>query len=260
MKKNIKHIWPESESPCIWMEAGVVDFKLCDFNNNCDTCPFDAIMRNRATCANITQNAVDSGKQNNDSVEQFLNPLKTINVDGHVFYGEKHWYFERLSENKTLVGFDQVTLSIFPTFTDIIISEEQRINKGQAVCWFVSEFGTMCLPAPISGKITKVNNSFLNDRKTDKTRIWLFIIETENLPNELANFKKGDDAIEYLKINQSEYSALFARELEQIQPSLGATLPDGGQAVQSLEQLFGAKKHWALIYNFVQQCNKARLR
>ena len=166
MNKNKKHIWPESEIPCIWMEAGVVDFKLCDNNNNCENCPFDAIMRNRATSPGTAQDSSNKNLQENDGIQHLLNPPEKISVDDHVYYGAKHWYFERLGENKTLVGFDQVTLSVFPKFTDLIISEEQQIKKGQAVCWFVSEFGTMCLPAPISGKITKVNNSFLNDRKT----------------------------------------------------------------------------------------------
>ena len=251
MTNNRKHIWPESESPCIWMEAGVVDFKLCDFNNKCETCPFDAIMRNKATLPKAIENASTNYQINNYDMARLLNPLDTISVDDHVYYGEKHWYFERLSENKTLVGFDQVTLSIFPTFTDIIISEEQRIQKGQAVCWFVSEYGTMCFPAPISGKIVKINNSFLNDRETNKNRIWLFVIETENLQNELANFEKGENAIDYLKTNLGEYTALFKQELERIQPDLGATLPDGGEAVQSLEQLFGKKKYFTLINNFV---------
>jgi len=257
MKNHKKHIWPESESPCIWMQAGVIDFKLCDFNNSCETCPFDAIMRNKTMLADTTASSIKNNQQESDGLRYLFNPLASLTVDEHVYYGEKHWYFERLSENKALVGFDQVTLSIFPTFTDIIISEEQRIHKGQAVCWFVSEFGTMCLPAPISGKIVKINNSFLNDRETGKTRIWLFIIKTDNLPDELSNYKKGSEAIDYLKANQQEFSALFEKKLKQIQPALGATLQDGGETIQSPEKIFGSKKYFTLIYNFVQQCKNS---
>ena len=32
------------EQECIWMEAGVVNFKLCDYAYDCLNCPFDKAM------------------------------------------------------------------------------------------------------------------------------------------------------------------------------------------------------------------------
>ena len=33
------------EDACIWMKAGVVNFRICDNNFDCSTCPFDKGMR-----------------------------------------------------------------------------------------------------------------------------------------------------------------------------------------------------------------------
>lgn len=30
---------------CIWMASGVVTYKLCDFEYNCEACPFDQALR-----------------------------------------------------------------------------------------------------------------------------------------------------------------------------------------------------------------------
>jgi hypothetical protein len=30
---------------CVWMESGVVNYKLCDFEYNCEACPFDQALR-----------------------------------------------------------------------------------------------------------------------------------------------------------------------------------------------------------------------
>jgi glycine cleavage system H lipoate-binding protein len=35
---------PSGEGQCIWMEAGVIDYKLCNHNFNCHTCAFDKAM------------------------------------------------------------------------------------------------------------------------------------------------------------------------------------------------------------------------
>jgi hypothetical protein len=31
--------------PCVWMSAGLVSFKLCDREGECESCPFDRAMR-----------------------------------------------------------------------------------------------------------------------------------------------------------------------------------------------------------------------
>jgi hypothetical protein len=36
---------PSGEDKCIWMEAGVIDYKLCNYYYNCHECPFDKAMK-----------------------------------------------------------------------------------------------------------------------------------------------------------------------------------------------------------------------
>jgi len=38
----------EGKKPCIWMEAGVIDFKICDHDFDCSTCEFDRAMTESA--------------------------------------------------------------------------------------------------------------------------------------------------------------------------------------------------------------------
>lgn len=38
----------ESPTQCVWMQAGVVGYKLCDREFDCDQCPFDAALRGQA--------------------------------------------------------------------------------------------------------------------------------------------------------------------------------------------------------------------
>jgi glycine cleavage system H lipoate-binding protein len=39
---------PDGEEKCIWMEAGVIDYKLCNYHYNCPACPFDRAMKQTA--------------------------------------------------------------------------------------------------------------------------------------------------------------------------------------------------------------------
>ncbi len=41
----MKTVDSQEKNYCIWMEAGVIDYKLCDHNYDCNTCKFDQAMR-----------------------------------------------------------------------------------------------------------------------------------------------------------------------------------------------------------------------
>ena len=45
--ENDKLFFQEGEKQCIWMSAGVISFKLCPINFDCEHCEFDAVMRPR---------------------------------------------------------------------------------------------------------------------------------------------------------------------------------------------------------------------
>lgn len=47
-KRNVR-LFSTSESQCIWMKAGVVNFKLCDHAYDCTGCPFDTAMSQKVT-------------------------------------------------------------------------------------------------------------------------------------------------------------------------------------------------------------------
>ena len=40
---------PQGFNKCVWMESGVVSYKLCPFQYNCEACPFDQALRARTT-------------------------------------------------------------------------------------------------------------------------------------------------------------------------------------------------------------------
>jgi glycine cleavage system H lipoate-binding protein len=45
VKKNIPGYYL-SEDKCVWMRAGVINFRLCDYDYDCYHCPFDQAMKN----------------------------------------------------------------------------------------------------------------------------------------------------------------------------------------------------------------------
>jgi hypothetical protein len=44
---------PQHFDKCVWMESGVVSYKLCDFEYNCEACPFDRALREGAPSVSL---------------------------------------------------------------------------------------------------------------------------------------------------------------------------------------------------------------
>jgi hypothetical protein len=39
------YLYPPGELKCVWMSAGLLDYRLCSREGHCEICPFDQAMR-----------------------------------------------------------------------------------------------------------------------------------------------------------------------------------------------------------------------
>lgn len=247
MKSPNQHLWPENETPCIWMEAGLVDYKLCEYNLDCENCPFDAVMRNNAATTRIETNSKTTGQLIHEKYwDQLLQTYTSAHIDQNAYYGNGYWYFEPISATKVIVGIDQFAAKLFPKLKDIILSEKRSIRKGQTVCWLVSELGTIRLASPISGRVLKSNNSFQNDLEPKSSPVWLYVIEKQNLQRFIQKLEQGNKAKAILEKRQKTIIEKIM-DNRPLQLSSSNTLPDGGELVGSLEQLLGEKYYFNLV-------------
>jgi len=172
-----KNIWPEDESACIWMEAGIIDFKLCDHQRDCEHCPFDAGMKNEHPCSPVQKSPMAGQSPPCTPLQK----LKRIKWDSTSYYGSRSWFVDPLGKEKALVGLNELALHIIPTVRDIILSEQNEIKKDQAIGWLVTDNGTICLNAPFDAQIHKTNSALLADMNARDRKVWLFTISSRHL-------------------------------------------------------------------------------
>ncbi len=250
MSEKIKNnIWPEGESPCIWMEAGIIDFKLCDHNRDCENCAFDAIMKNERSFTRHQNANVTHATSHNP-----LQRLQALQWDSTSYYGSRYWYIEPLGHNKALVGLNELAMQIVPTVKDIILTEDGHVEKDQAVGWLVTDSGTICLNAPFDATIKKTNPALLADMNKRHKKAWFFTVEHDHLEDELVHLKKGKPAAAFLNIRRSKVLDIFESEMQSMSASVGETMQDGGVLVSNLEEMIGPKRYFKIICEFFENC------
>lgn len=201
-----------SNQPCWWMVAGVVDYKLCDRNFDCEHCPFDLILQ--------------SGSQQTEE-KSTATPRGVIES---VFYHPAHLWVRVEDRGNVRVGLDDFAQRILGRVYSVSLPHEGlRIETGK-YCWSVThKAGETLLLAPITGVILEVNWK-LNQSPSLLNRDpygagWAFVVKPTDLRIGLRDLFYGPRAGKWHK---AETEKLYALVTQSANENGSVQLPDGG--------------------------------
>jgi len=132
---------PRGELSCVWVLAGVLSYKLCDREYQCEDCPLDIEMRHLYGTAS-----------------SHLTPNESVDLKEFYHY-PSHGWVRPLSGGRALVGIDQF-LSVLVAGIDGVLLPRigQKILHSGWLAKFVVEDEIVTINAPIGG--TVVNSNF----------------------------------------------------------------------------------------------------
>ena len=228
--------------PCWWMLAGVVDYKLCDHDYDCEHCPFDLIL------------------QTGDS----KTPPKTAEAPGDatVFYHSGHVWLRVEDRGNVRVGLDDFAQKILGRAYAVALPHEGlKVEKGKHRWSVTHKAGETPLIIPISGLVIEVNwklqqfPSLLN--RDPYGAGWAFVIKPNELKTGLSDLFYGSRALEWQK---AEMDKLFSIVGEFVAGSIDvkaqtgpkpATLPDGGMLKKDFLSELSLEQMRKLISSFL---------
>jgi len=209
---------------CWWMLAGVVDYKLCDRNLDCDHCPFDVIMR--------------GGEGSGESQTETLAPRSSLECVGFeqkddLFYHPSHVWVHVEDRGNVRIGLDDFAQTVLGRIYAVSLPHEGiKLEKG-AHRWTVThKAGETPLIIPLAGIVVEVNwkltqfPSLLN--RDPYGSGWAFIIRPTDLRIGLGDLFYGSRAIAW---HRAEMEQLYQRAGKLLRTTSVAgtpAMPDGG--------------------------------
>lgn len=218
---------------CVWMDAGVVDYKLCDQGYDCDRCPFDeALHGRRAGHSSFLQD-----RDRDLSVQGCV-------IANNLFYHSGHTWARVEESGVVRVGLDDFgqrmlghvySLSQPPTKTIVKSGEESSRLTHQS--------GVTPLAAPVSGTIRSINSklaarpALLN--RDPYGEGWTTLIEPADLKSSLRGLMYGEKVRDWLVREIEKLRSLInsivaptaageVAETNHKLPSVPRTMTDGG--------------------------------
>ena len=224
-----------SNQPCWWMLAGVVDYKLCDRDFDCEHCPFDLILQ---AGSHSEKTSVDSQS-----------------MDG-IFYDQAHVWLRVEDQGNVRVGLDDFAQKILGRVYAVALPHEGiRLQKGQH-CWIVThKAGETSLTIPTSGVVLEVNwklqqcPSLLN--RDPFGAGWAFLIKPTDLRTGLSDLFYGSRAAAWHRAETEKLYSLINKASEAATGVLA--LPDGGTLKKDFLSELSAEQSRELIRAFLPE-------
>ena len=127
----------------------------------------------------------------------------------------------------------------------------ERVHQGRVCAWIVIEGGTLPILAPLDGEVRSTNAALGGNPyaicEAPMGDGWLSDLSIDKESLERAGLLELQGAEEVYSADESRFQSLIVAELSKEGEMAGTTLADGGQPLQNVSSMLGAKKYFRLV-------------
>ena len=270
-KQKAEENEPLQDNRCVWMQAGVISYKLCSLDFRCEDCDLDKALKGRYShmiqqgpdlmypeVRSFTFEEIigDEGlvhRYDYSLIRIMYNCFSSIYYSPDVQYLPSHLWLYRKESDTIRIGLDDFIGSCLDPIENVVFPiMGDYIHEEATICWVFLEDWNFRLSAPLSGRVTKVNRTALQQHPTflqkDAYRAgWLLEMKPDQPTfSQLVAGSIGNVKQWYRQCLLDIFHG-FSILLEEKLAKAGPTLPDGGKMVTRLRQMAGRDKYILLM-------------
>ncbi len=251
---------PHEELPCIWVLSGVLSYRLCDRDYECDGCElYHALSgEGRASCHRVEGLPPDSGH-----ISDAASPSGQANAHlSHLLAGCR-LYLDRpyrpphfwLTED----GTDRLTVGLDGSLLRMLSPIRRVVSPGPGLCldrdqpcgWIAREQMAVPLRMPIAGEVVETNAAYAEAGepcRLPEGDDWLFRVRPSESLNSVPRLVRGEDTLAwYADRLRAVKRAILASVTLPLESAVGPVMADGGEPQPSLASVLGKQAFEDLI-------------
>lgn len=235
-------VLPERAEPCVWMVAGVLRYRLCDREYDCEHCPLDAAIHGGAS-------APASGALRAPGAP----PAWEVRdgLDYHPVYG---WVSDA-GEGRVRWGIDGPTSRLLDQVTAVVLPVDgTEIVEGKVACWVMDDGELVPLRSPVSGVVARTNHAILRDptllSRAPYDGGWL--MEIVGCPTGSLACLVGAGARREAAARQLQRLHRAAMGYLHMDQEVGPTAQDGGARLPDLRRMLGRSRYHRLVHSVLR--------
>ena len=274
-KKNYYQLIPEEDLKCVWMTAGLLSYKLCKYNLQCEKCPLDWELRNLSGAPSHGSAASQERKQINSQPARPAAPrreetpgrviltedLSRSTINGSLFYHPGHTWVKVEKADEVRIGIDSFLGKMIGRVKVIVLPlSGGRCLQGEALCSIIQEEGILHIVSPVSGSILSVNQK-LKDQPELVTKDplgegFLLTLKPKNLQRDQKHLFFGEAALSWYQKELERFKTAVVSELSPGQKGLGMTMQDGEIKLGDIGKWIDTERYIRLVSTFLENGEK----
>ena len=232
---------PPKIRPCVWMTAGLLSYRLCDLDYDCEHCPLDRALH---------------GTHSVRPYEPV--PVRPSEIPDDRRYTSSHTWVRPAEARETgtlRTGLDAFAASLFGRARGVekVGDLGGTLEPGAPYCEIDVDVGAVTIRSPFDAVLVQVNPQLTDDPSLACTdpyeRGWLAELRPRR-----SDGPSLDDASEARRRSGHDLRRLrrqIALAMLVDDSGVGTTLPDGGELVTNLRELLGPRRWLELLRDFV---------
>ncbi|MDY6842740.1 MAG: hypothetical protein SVW57_01425 [Thermodesulfobacteriota bacterium] len=251
---------PKEERKCVWMIGGLLSYKLCNRDYQCETCPLDKALRNEVGLEGNCQE-----HRTNLEEEESLAKDSSFQINGSVFYHPNHCWVKVDFPEKVIIGVDEFITQLIVNLKAVVLPQiGDFVNQGEYCLHIIQEDHILPIISPLSGSIQAVN--FNLRKKPELITVdplgegWLIKVKPKNLEQELKHLLFGKAVHSWYKKEEKALMTMSDGMLKRNVENLGPTMQDGGTEISHLRNMLTHEQYAHILDSFFIQpkCLKDR--
>ncbi len=266
-KKNYYQLIPKKELKCVWMTAGLITYKLCKYDLQCEKCPLDWELRNLSgtPSSDLTASQPPAPPQRKERSERDLltEDFCRLNIHGSLFYHPGHTWVKVEKADEVRIGLDCFLGKIVGKVKVIVLPlSGRRCLQGESLCSLILEKGILDLVFPVSGLILSVN-----ERLKDEPELitedplgegFLLTLKPKNLQRDQRHLFFGEAAVDWYQKEMERFKGAILPESSPGQRGIGTTMQDGQIRLGEIKRLIDPERYIQLVSAFLRKGEKER--
>lgn len=246
-----------NDAKCVWMDAGVVSYKLCDLEFDCEHCAYDRIIRSNISSEIVNGNYKTSGNEKamnySDQAKILIDKLIDSEINPTYYYSKNHICLCKDEDGAVLIGIDNLLAKILTYINCIVLMPVgELVRQRKSFCWLIQKGKTLTLYAPVNGTVVQ-NNSFVANspdqiRTSDLKKSWLTKIRL-NKDSRLDDFYTGEEAQIWFQNEMKRTKDAFYEIIREQRLITSPTQFDGGIFCTSLSEIIPNAEYWKFLRN-----------
>lgn len=269
-KENVKRRKADRDYRCIWMQDGLIYYKLCSLDFNCENCAMDKVLRGKYPNVLREEPEVLYPEVKTYSFEELIgdqhfshgyyyallrilyNYFPVISFSPDVRYFPMHLWIFDVDTNKIRIGLDDLIGKCLDPIKNVVLPlPGDFIQKGSTFGWLFMDDWNVSLCAPVSGQVTAINRITVQNPKfvqlDSHGKGWFLEMTVEKDPSLYRFTVTNQETKQWYRECLLDIFHNVSELINYDMVKTGATAADGGKTVLHLQQVIDKEQYRLLI-------------